>query len=213
MKKIQKINPEDCTVLLIDHQSGLFQVVKDVPVTELRTNAIALAKIAALYNMPVITTASEPWGPNGPLMPEIHEVAPHAEYIARDGEINAWDREAFAEAVRNTGKKQLIIAGVITSVCVAFPTFSALSEGYEVFAVFDASGDPSSYSSQITLARIAQAGGIPMTTAAVLSEIQHTWRKPNANDFGKILASTMPHYIALIESFERAFDEGKKADQ
>ncbi|WET50687.1 hypothetical protein PYS58_06025 [Chryseobacterium indologenes] len=92
MKKIQKINPEDCAVLLIDHQSGLFQVVKDVPVTELRTNAIALAKIAALYNMPVITTASEPWGPNGPLMPEIHEVAPHAEYIARDGEINAWEK-------------------------------------------------------------------------------------------------------------------------
>lgn len=70
--------------------------------------------------MPVITTASVPQGPNGPLIPEIHQNAPHAQYIARRGEINAWDNPEFVEAVKATGKKQLIIAGTITSVCMAF---------------------------------------------------------------------------------------------
>lgn len=210
MSKIQRINPENCAVLLIDHQSGLFQTVKDISVTELRTNVSALASVATLYNMPIITTASEPWGPNGPLAPEIEKYAPNAEYIARDGEISAWDRPQFAEAVRNTGKKQLLIAGVLTSVCVAFPALAALEEGFEVFAVTDASGDMSQLSSITTIHRLAQAGAVPISTVAVLSEIQKTWRKDNAEEFGNALSSTMPNYIALIESFKRAVEEGKK---
>ncbi|WP_371358970.1 isochorismatase family protein, partial [Salmonella sp. E393-2] len=78
-------------------------------------------------------------GPNGPLIPEIHEAAPHAQYVARKGEINAWDNPEFVAAVKATGKKQLIIAGVVTDVCVAFPTLSALEEGFDVFVVTDAS--------------------------------------------------------------------------
>ncbi|MNH38127.1 Isochorismatase family protein [compost metagenome] len=106
---------------MIDHQSGLFQTVKDIEVPTLRSNVSALARIAAIENIPVITTASEPKGPNGPLMPEIHEIAPHAVYVGRNGEVNAWDTPAFVEAVKATGKKKLLIAGVLTSVCVAFP--------------------------------------------------------------------------------------------
>ncbi|WP_417647607.1 isochorismatase family protein, partial [Escherichia coli] len=75
-------------------------------------------------NVPVITTASVPQGPNGPLIPEIHQFAPHAQYVARKGQINAWDNPDFVEAVKATGKKQLIIAGTITSVCMAFPSIS-----------------------------------------------------------------------------------------
>ena len=143
MKNLTRINYDDVAILLIDHQSGLFQTVKDIEVQTLRNNVIALAKVAALENIPVITTASEPKGPNGPLMPEIHEIAPHAKYVGRRGEVNAWDTPEFVEAVKATGKKKLIIAGVLTSVCVAFPSISAASEGYEVFAVIDASGDMS----------------------------------------------------------------------
>ncbi|MCV9897608.1 UNVERIFIED_CONTAM: isochorismatase family protein, partial [Cronobacter sakazakii] len=88
---------------------------------ELRANVVTLAKVATLCNVPVITTASVPQGPNGPLIPEIHQFAPHAQYVARKGQINAWDNPDFVEAVKATGKKQLIIAGTITSVCMAFP--------------------------------------------------------------------------------------------
>src|SRR6266571_7514157 len=84
------INPDDAVMLLIDHQSGLFNLVKDIPVPDLRRNVIALAKVATLLKIPVITTASVPDGPNGPLIPEIHQTAPHAQYVAREGQINTW---------------------------------------------------------------------------------------------------------------------------
>ena len=112
------INPANAAMLLIDHQSGLFQTVGDMPMPELRARAAALARMAMLAKLPVITTASVPQGPNGPLIPEIHQNAPHAQYVARKGEINVWDNAEFVAAVKATGKKQLIIAGVVTEVCV-----------------------------------------------------------------------------------------------
>lgn len=144
------IDVNDSVMLLIDHQSGLFQTVGDMPMPELRARAAALAKMATLAKMPVITTASVPQGPNGPLMPEIHANAPHAQYIARKGEINARDNEDFVKAVKATGRKTLIIAGTITSVCMAFPAISAVAEGYKVFAVIDASGTYSKMAQEIT---------------------------------------------------------------
>lgn len=100
------IDVNDTTMLLIDHQSGLFQTVGDMPMPELRARAAALAKMASLAGIPVITTASVPQGPNGPLIPEIHENAPHAQYIARKGEINAWDNPEFVAAVKRPGVKR-----------------------------------------------------------------------------------------------------------
>ena len=134
------IDADDAVMLLIDHQSGLFQTVNDMPMTALRRHAGALASIATLAKIPVITTASVPQGPNGPLIPEIHANAPHAKYVARRGEINAWHNPEFVQAVKDTGRKTLIIAGTITSVCMAFPAISAIAEGYKVFVVIDASG-------------------------------------------------------------------------
>ena len=128
------IDPADTVMLLIDHQSGLFQTVKDMPMPELRGRA-ALAKIAKLSNLPVITSASVPQGPNGPMIPEIMQNAPHAKYVARKGEINAWDDADFVAAVKTTGKDS-IIAGTITSVCMAFSAWR-VHDGCKVFAVID----------------------------------------------------------------------------
>lgn len=166
------IDADNAAMLLIDHQSGLFQTIKDMPFTEVRANATTLAKVATLAKIPVITTASVPQGPNGPLIPEIHQYAPHAQYVARKGEINAWDNAEFVAAVQATGRRQLIIAGTITSVCMAFPSIAAVHAGYQVFAVLDASGTYSKMAQEITLARIVQAGVVPMDTAAVCSEVQ-----------------------------------------
>jgi nicotinamidase-related amidase len=202
--KIPRIDPNDAALLLIDHQSGLFQTVKDMPMTELRANAITLAKIATLAKIPVITTASVPQGPNGPLIPEIHAAAPHAQYVARKGEINAWDSADFVAAVEKTGKKTLIIAGTITSVCMAFPSISAVAAGYRVFAVIDASGTYSKMAQEITLARIVQAGVVPMDTAAVCSEVQQTWNRPDAAQWAEAYSAVFPHYQLLIESYLKA---------
>ena len=200
------IDPSDTAMLLIDHQSGLFQTVGDMPMPELRQRAAALAKIATLANIPVITTASVPQGPNGPLIPEIHNNAPHAQYVARKGEINAWDNPEFVAAVKATGKKTLIIAGTITSVCMAFPSISAVADGYKVFAVVDASGTYSKMAQEITLARVVQAGVVPMDTAAVASEIQKTWNRDEAQEWAQVYTQIFPAYQLLIESYAKAQD-------
>jgi nicotinamidase-related amidase len=198
------IDPADAVMLLIDHQSGLFQTVKDMPMPDLRARAAALAKIAELSNLPVITSASVPQGPNGPMIPEIMQNAPHAKYVARKGEINAWDNPDFLAAVKATGKKTLIIAGTITSVCMAFPAISAVHDGYKVFAVIDASGTYSKMAEEITLARVVQAGVVPMDTAAVASELQRTWHRDDAQEWAQIYTQLFPPYKLLIESYGKA---------
>jgi len=198
------IDPSDAVMLLIDHQSGLFQTVKDMPMTTLRAHAIALAKMATLADLPVITSASVPEGPNGPLIPEIHRFAKHAQYVPRRGEINAWDSPDFVAAVKATGRKTLIVAGTITSVCMAFPSIAAVADGYKVFAVIDASGTYSKMAQEITLARIVQAGVVPIDTAAVASELQGTWNRDDAQQWAEIYASLFPPYQLLIESYTKA---------
>jgi nicotinamidase-related amidase len=198
------IDPNDTVILLLDHQSGLFQTVKDVPIVDLRNNTVMLAKLATLMKIPVVTTASEPKGPNGPLIPEIHQYAPHAVYVGRKGEVSAWDNDDFVRAVRATGRKTLVMAGVWTSVCVMFPAIDAKLAGYKVYAVMDASGDPSDLASRTTLARFVQAGVIPTSTNAVLSEVHRTWNRPEAAELAKLYALAAPNYAAVIESYNKA---------
>lgn len=207
------IDPDDAVMLLIDHQSGLFQTVKDMPMTTLRDHAAALAKIATLSKLPVITTASVPQGPNGPLIPEIHQNAPHAQYVARKGEINAWDNEDFVAAVKATGRKTLIIAGTITSVCMAFPAISAVYEGYKVFVVIDASGTYSKMAQEITMARMVQAGIVPIDVGAVTSELQKTWNRADAQEWAQVYTKIFPSYQLLIESYMKAQDVLKNQEQ
>jgi nicotinamidase-related amidase len=207
------IDADDAVMLLIDHQSGLFQTIGDMPMPALRNHAAALAKIATLSKLPVITTASVPQGPNGPLIPEIHQNAPHAQYIARKGEINAWDNPDFVAAVKATGRKTLIIAGTITSVCMAFPAIAAAYDGYKVFAVIDASGTYSKMAEEITLARIVQAGVVPMDTAAVASELQKTWNRPDAQEWAEVYTKIFPPYQLLIESYLKAQQVEKDHEQ
>jgi nicotinamidase-related amidase len=198
------IDVSDTAMLLIDHQSGLFQTVKDMPVPTLRANVTTLAKIATLAKIPVVTSASVPQGPNGSLIPEVHEFAPHAKYVARKGEINVWDSPEFVAAVKETGRGTLVIAATITSVCMAFPSISAVHDGYKVFAVIDASGTYSKMAQEITMARVVQAGAVPIDTAGVCSEIQQTWNRPDAEQWAEAYSAVFPPYQLLIESYRRA---------
>ena len=198
------LDPEDTVFLLLDHQTGLFQTVHDIDIARLRSNVEMLARLATLLDIPVITTASEPNGPNGPLMPEIHELAPHALYVPRKGEVNAWDNADFVEAVRATGRKTLVMAGVWTSVCVMFPALDARAAGFQVYAVTDASGDPSPFISATTLARFVQAGVVPTTTNAVLSETHRTWNRPEAAEPALLYGQVAPNYAAVMESYATA---------
>ncbi|MBW4468765.1 MAG: isochorismatase family protein [Pegethrix bostrychoides GSE-TBD4-15B] len=199
------IDPNDAVLLLIDHQSGLFQLVRDIELPVLRSNVTALAKISRLAKIPTFTTASVPDGPNGPLIPEIHQHNPDAIYIPRTGQINAWDNPAWVDAIEKTGRKTLLIAGTLTSVCMAFPTLSALAAGYNVFTIIDASGNWSQMATDLTLARVVQAGAMPIDTYAVIGELMNTWNRPDAMEFVTVMVDhIMPPYRALMESYDKA---------
>ena len=205
------IDPSDTLILLLDHQSGLFQTVKDIPVADLRRNVEMIARLATLLAIPVITTASEPAGSNGPLMPEIHRDAPHAVYVPRKGEVNAWDNDDFVAEVKSTGRKTLVMAGVWTSVCVMFPALDAIAAGYDVYAVLDASGDPSEMASRISLARFVQGGVKPTSTNALLSELHRTWARPEAPELAQLYGLVAPNYAAVMESYARAQQAARDA--
>lgn len=202
------IDPADTLFLLLDHQSGLLQTVKDVPFGDLRRNVEMLARLATLLDIPVITTASEPNGPNGPLIDEIARDAPHALYVGRKGEVNAWDNPDFVDAVRATGRRTLVMAGIWTSVCVMFPALDARAAGFDVYAVTDASGDPSEIASRTTLARLVQGGIVPTTANAVLSELHRRWARPEAPELARLYAMAAPNYAAVMESYARAREVG-----
>jgi nicotinamidase-related amidase len=207
MNKVNKwmIDPADAVMLLIDHQSGLFQLVKDIDLPVLRSHVTALAKVARLAKIPTFITASVPDGPNGPLIPEIHQYNPEAVYIPRTGQINAWDNPAWVEAIEKTKRKTLLMAGTLTSVCMAFPALSAITAGYKVFCIVDASGNWSKMATDITLARVVQAGAMPIDTFAVLTELQNTWNRPDAMEFAAIFADhIIPGYRGLMESYDKA---------
>ncbi len=163
IKPYIRLGQNNAAVLLVDHQTGLLSLVRDIDPDRFKNNVLALADLAKYFKLPTILTTSFEDGPNGPLVPELKAIFPKAPYIARPGNINAWDNEDFVKAVKATGRKQLIIAGVVTEVCVAFPALSALEEGFEVFVVTDASGTFNELTRHSAWDRMSAAGAQLMT--------------------------------------------------
>ncbi len=169
----------------------------------IQTNSKITCLLSALlkyFNLPTILTTSFEDGPNGPLVPELVEMFPDAPYIARPGQINAWDNEDFVKAVKATGKKQLIIAGVVTEVCVAFPTLSALAEDFDVFVVTDASGTFNHLTRDSAWDRMSQAGAQLMTWFGTACELHRDWRN-DVEGLGALFVMHTPDYQNLIQSY------------
>lgn len=199
-KPYVKLDKNNAAVLLVDHQAGLLSLVRDIEPDKFNNNVLALADAAKYFGLPTILTTSFEDGPNGPLMPELKELFPDAPYIARPGQINAWDNEDFVKAVKATGKKQLIIAGVVTEVCVAFPALSAIEEGFEVFVVTDASGTFNALTRDSALDRVSAAGAQLMTWFGVACELHRDWRN-DVEGLGTLFANHIPDYKNLMTSY------------
>ncbi|BAP41560.1 hydrolase [Pseudomonas sp. 21LCFQ02] len=195
-----RLNKDDAVVLLIDHQTGLISLVQDFSPNEFKNNVLALGDLAKFFNLPTILTTSFEQGPNGPLIPELKEQFPDAPYIARPGQINAWDNEEFVKAIKATGRKQLIIAGVVTDVCVTFPALSALAEGFDVFVVTDASGTFNETVQQAAWNRMSQAGAQLMNWFSVACELHRDWRN-DIEGLGNLLSQRIPNYRNLMNSY------------
>ena len=195
-----RLSADDAAVLLIDHQAGLLSLVQDYGPDEFRNNVLALADTAKHFRLPTILTTSFEDGPNGVLMPELKAAFPDAPFIPRPGQINAWDNEDFVAAVKATGRKQLIMAGVVTDVCVAFPALCALEEGYQVFVVVDASGTFNKSVRDAALMRMSQAGAVMVNWFAVACELARDWRN-DMEGLARLLGGHLPAYQNLITSY------------
>jgi len=201
-KPYVRLDKNDAAVLLVDHQTGLMSLVRDIEPDKFKNNVLALGDLAKYFNLPTILTTSFENGPNGPLIPELKDQFPESPYIARPGNINAWDNEDFVKAVKATGKKQLIIAGVVTEVCVAFPALSAIEEGFDVFVVTDASGTFNSITRDAAWDRMSSAGVQLMSWFGVACELHRDWRN-DVEGLGTLFANHISDYKNLMVSFDQ----------
>jgi nicotinamidase-related amidase len=199
-KKYKRLDKSQAAVLLVDHQAGLLSLVRDFGPDQFKNNVLALADLAKYFELPTILTTSFEDGPNGPMVPELKEMFPDAPYIPRPGQINAWDNEDFVGAVKATGRKQLIIAGVVTEVCVAFPALSAIEEGYDVFVVTDASGTFNDVTRHSAWGRMSEAGAQLMTWFGLACELHRDWRN-DIEGLGTLFSNHIPDYRNLITSY------------
>ena len=184
-KPYVRLDKNDAAVLLVDHQAGLLSLVRDIEPDKFKNNVLALGDLAKYFNLPTILTTSFETGPNGPLVPELKAQFPDTPYIA----------------VKATGKKQLIIAGVVTEVCVAFPALSAIEEGFDVFVVTDASGTFNEITRHSAWDRMSQAGAQLMTWFGVACELHRDWRN-DIEGLATLFSNHIPDYRNLMTSYD-----------
>ena len=165
----ERLTRENAALLLVDHQVGLYTGVRDIDTLHLTHNVVGLTKAALALKLPVIvtTTTENMWGP---MIPELRVVLPNVKIIERTT-VNAWDEKRVVDAVKATDRKKLIICGVSTDVCLAFPAISAVAAGYSSYAVVDASGGFSDSQVQMGILRMQQAGVITTSYSTAMVEI------------------------------------------
>ncbi|MBS3685136.1 isochorismatase family protein [Klebsiella quasipneumoniae] len=197
----ERFTAENSALLLIDHQVGTMQLIKNIDSAFAGKQAIALAKLAKILNLPTVITSSQEDRAQGPIMPEIAEILPeaHAARIKRPGVVNAWAYPDFRDAVLATGRKNLIMAGVTTDVCLIFPAIDAALEGFTVQAVMDASGSPSDLSEEFSRQRMHDAGVVLTATNTLMAEIAQDWSTPDGQQLiGLLFSDVFPALGASI---------------
>lgn len=188
--KTDLLTAENSAIILIDHQPQMLFGVQSADRQTIINNTVGLAKAAKVFNAPIILTTVAAESFSGPIHPHIQEVFPEIKPIDRTS-MNSWEDENFVAAVKQTGRKKLIMAALWTEVCLAFPVVSAIKEGYEVYIVTDASGGTTTEAHNMSIQRMIQAGAIPVTWLSVLLEYQRDWSRQETYD--SVLEVAMQH--------------------
>jgi nicotinamidase-related amidase len=198
-----RFSASDAALVMIDHQSGVMQLVHDYSPAELRNNVVGLAKLGKVFKLPTVLTTSSDQGPNGPILPELLGMFPGVPLIRRTtGAISAWDYPEFVAAIEKTGRKNLIMAAVTIDVCLAFPAMQAVDAGYNVYGVVDASGAPDVTTRELAIARMNDHGITPISWTTVAAELQREWSLPPGQDLGRVFHDHYNSYGLLMDSFE-----------
>ena len=192
--------PETSALVLIDHQVGTMQLIKTLDVDMLKRNTLALAKAAKILNLPVVLTSSQEDRIQQPLMPELAELLPeaYAARVRREGIVNAWADPNFKAAIEKTGRKQLIMGGVTTDVCLIYPTISAVEDGYEVQAVLDISGSPFALSEETARKRMELAGVQFTATNTIIAELAQDWATPHGSELIQLLFTDLLPAVEMV---------------
>ena len=190
--------PSDSALLLIDHQVGTMKLIKNIPWRWSRGTPLALAKTAKILGIPVVLTSSQEQNVQGALLPELQGILPEAfaARIKRAGIVNAWNDPNFKAAVEKTQRRNLIMAGVTTDVCLVYPTISACREGYQVQAVMDASGSPYEISEEMSRRRMEREGVVLTATNTLMAELAQDWSRPEGGQLLGILFNEVLPKIA-----------------
>jgi nicotinamidase-related amidase len=189
----EKFSANNAALLLIDHQVGTMGWVKSIPFEEMKRNALMLAKAASILKLPVVLTSSMEEYAQGPLLSELEQILPSefASRVKRLGIVNAMDDENFAAAVKATGRKKLIIAGVTNDVCTVYPALSLVRDGYEVQVVADGGGSPSIMADDIALRRMDKGGVTLTTTNQLIAELAGSWATPEGGQLVQVLMTAL----------------------
>ena len=186
------LTSENAALLLIDYQPGLVDSVKSQERAVLVNNVVALAKAATLFELPVVlSTIGVNAGYQESTIEELQAVLPGVEPIDRSA-VNAWEEEAFRDAVEATGRRKLLIAGLWTEVCLVFPALDLLRDGYEVYAVSDSSGGTSFDAHERGMQRVIQAGAVPVTWESVMAELGRLYKGDYIQKFVGIMQDHLP---------------------
>lgn len=192
------LTPENCVVVLIDYQPEQYGAIASGSHDDITLNAVAVCKLAAAYDVPVIlSTVGVDMGVNDGTIAAIREALPDVKEIDRTG-VNSWEDEDFRKAVEATGRKKVVIGGLWTEVCLAFPVLDMLAEGYEVYPVADAVGGISPVSHERAFDRMIQAGAKPVTAISFGSELMRNWARKESDKFRKILQWYFPERRRLM---------------
>lgn len=170
------LSPTNSAVIMIDHQSQMAFAVQSIDRTLLANNAIALAKTAKTFNVPVVLTTVAEKSFSGPLFGGIKQALPGTPVIDRTT-MNSWEDKNFRDAVHKLGKKKLVMAALWTEVCLTMPVLAAIEEGYDVYIVTDASGGVTKEAHDMAVQRMVQAGAHPITWMQLMLEYQRDWAR------------------------------------
>jgi nicotinamidase-related amidase len=189
----EKFSAGNAAMLLIDHQVGTMGWAKSMPFEEMKRNALMLAKTAKILKLPVVLTSSMEEHAQGPLLAELETILPDefAARIKRLGIVNAMDDENFAKAVKATGRKKLVIAGVTNDVCTVYPALSLVRDGFDVQVVADAGASPTKMADDIALRRMEKNGVTLTSTNQLIAELAGSWATPEGGQLVKVLIEAL----------------------
>ena len=175
------LTPDNCVVAFIDHQPQMLFGVSNFDRQGIINNTVALAKASRVFDVPVVLTTVETKSFSGQMWPQLRAVFPGQEPIERSS-MNSWDDKNFVAAIEKTGRKKIVLAGLWTEVCVAFPSVQAIRDGYEIYVAEDCCGDVSQLNHENAMKRVIQAGAKPVTALSTMLEWQRDWANRETYD-------------------------------